>query len=134
MIIADDLALCAVPAIGNPRTVAVDVVERDVERFVDGRRADGLAGVHQVARRFGLAVNGDRLARERFKVDATTGAAIEDLDSFVDKAFAAQSRAGAGCVDELDGSRFEDAGANAAQHIFLGFLFEDHGLDAGLGE
>ena len=109
-------------------------MQRHVERFEDGRRADGLAGVHKVARRFGLAVNGDRLAGERLEVDATTGAPIEDLDSVVDKPLAAQSRAGAGGVDELDGSRFEDAGANAAQHIFLGFLFEDHGLDAGLGE
>ena len=133
-IVAFDFLHDAVLAVAHDRTVGLEVAQADVQRLVDGRGADGGARVHQVAGHLGLAIDRHRLAGQRLEVDAAAHAVERDLGPVMDEALALQPRAGARLVDQRDRALFEHAGADAAEHIVLRFLFEDDRLDAGAGQ
>ena len=99
--VAGDLGPRAILDVAHPRPLAVEIVQGDVGGLIDGRRAGGGAGLHEVAGHLGLAVNGDRPAAEREKVDAMTAAVEGQFDAVVDEALRV----------ELGGRRRRDAEA-----------------------
>ena len=68
---------------------------------ITNARAGRAAGVHQVARDLGLAVNDDRLAHERLEVDPVPLAVRGDLDAVMDEALAVQASRDVGLLDGL---------------------------------
>ena len=115
--------------------MAVEVVQGDVGGLVDGGQAGGAARVHQIARQLGLAVDHHALAAgQAAHVDAVALAPPEHFEAAVDQALAMHARTDADLVEEVDAHLLEDAGADAAEHVVAGLPFEDHGVDAGLGQ
>ena len=107
-------------------------MDRDVFRLIDRRRATGLAYVHQVVRDFGLSIDHHGLAGQALEVDAMADAAETDLRSIVRQALAPHPFARASFFDKRDRALFQHAGADAAEHVVLGFLLEDDRVDPGV--
>ena len=64
------------------------------------------------------------------QVDAVARAAEGELDAMMDQAFAMRARAGADFVEQRHGAFFEQAGADAAEHIFRRLALQDDVVDA----
>ena len=130
--IAMQLLLLPVRPEGHARRGAIEIVERDVLGLVDRRATEGLAGCDQVARHFGLAVDGDRLAAAQvFQIEAMERAAESEREAVMDETFVIQAFADAGLVQEVDHALFEHASTDARQHIVGAAPFEDDVVDAG---
>ena len=114
--------------------VRLDIVDADVERFVDGRSAARGTRVHQIARHFGLAIDHDRFAGERFEIDAMPRAVKGNSRSVVNEPLATHASSSADFFDQRDGALLEHPGANAAEHIGLRFLLENECVDPGVCE
>ena len=128
--IAGDLVADAVLEVGDARTIGVEIMRLDVCGFINGGQAGRLAGVHQVERHFGLAVDHHRLAGGGLHVDAMAAAAEREFDAVMDQAFAVRTRAGADLIEQRNGAFLEQAGADAAEHIVRGLALQDDVVDA----
>src|SRR4030095_11691171 len=82
--VAFDLVREAVLDVADARPVGVEIMRLDVGGLVDGGEAGGLAGVHQVERDLGLAVDHDGLVGGAVHVDAVPGAAERLVDAMID--------------------------------------------------
>ena len=102
----------------------------DVGGLIDGGEPGRLAGVHQVERHLGLAVDHDRLAGGGVHVDAVPGAAEGELDAVMDQPLAMGARAGADLVEQRHRAFLEQAGADAAEHVFRRLALENDVFDA----
>ena len=130
--IAMQLLLLPVRPKGHARRGTVEIVKRDVLGLVDRGAVERMAGRDQVARHFGLAVDGDRLAAaELFQIEAMKRAAEGKREAVMNQALLIQPLADAGLVQEIDHALFEHAGTDARQHIVGAAPFEDDVVDAG---
>ena len=102
----------------------------DVGGLIDGGEAGRLARVHQVERHLGLAVDHDGLAGGGVHVDAVPRAAEREFDAMVDQPLAMGARAGADLVEQRHRAFLEQAGADAAEHIFRRLALENDVIDA----
>ena len=127
--VAFDLVGDAVLDIGDAGAVGIEIERLDVGGLVDGGEAGRLAGVHQVQRHLGLAVDHDRLAGGGVHIDAMPGAAERELHAMMDQPLAMGARAGANLVEQRHRAFLEQAGADPAQHIFRRLALENDVLD-----
>ena len=116
--------------VGDSRRRSAEVVQRHVLGFVHTRRAARGARVHEIARHFGLAVDGDALAGQRLEIDAMALAAKADLHAVVDQPFGVQPARHAGALEHVDGARLEHASADTADHVFRAAPLQDQCVDA----
>src|ERR1700722_51429 len=63
-------------------------------------------------------------------VDAMARAAEGELDAMVDQALAVRALAGAALIEQRHRSFFEQAGADAAEHVFRRLAFQDDVVDS----
>jgi hypothetical protein len=123
--------------VGNPvldiadtRTIGIEVTRLDVGGLVDRGEAGRLARVHQIERHFGLAVDHHGLAGRRMHVDAMPRAAEGEFDAMVDQPFAVGAGAGVDFIEQRHGAFLEQAGADAAKHVFRGLALDNDIVDA----
>ena len=128
--VAGDLVGDAVLDVGDARMVGVEIVRLDVGRLVDRGQPGRLARVHQVERHLGLAVDHHGLAGGGLHVDAVAVAAEGELDAVMDQAFGMRALAGADLVEQRHRAFLEQAGADAAEHIFAGLALQNDVVDA----
>ena len=128
--VAGDLVADAVLDVGDARVVGIEIMRFDVGGLVDGGEAGGLARVHQVERHLGLAVDHHRLAGRGMHVDAVARAAEREFDAMVDQPLAMGAGAGADLVEQRHGAFLEQAGADAAEHIFRRLALQNDVVDA----
>src|SRR5215470_19970598 len=100
-------------------------MEAHVIGLVLRRRALRAARVHQVVRDLRLSVDGDGLAGKAAEVDTVPRAAERDLDAIMDEPLLVQPRGDARFLERFDGTLFEDAGADPAEHIRAGLALDD---------
>ena len=115
--VARELVLVAAVAVAHDGMAAVEVVHAHVLGLVDRDGAARRARVHQVARDLGLAVDDHALAGESVEVDAVAAAGPADLDAVVHEALGVHARADARFVEQRDRALFEDARADAPEHV-----------------
>src|ERR1019366_935558 len=125
-VITVDFELLAVRAPPYIWVFGFDVVNADIERFVNRRRAAGLAHIHQIACDFGLTVDQNGLAGQPLEIDAMADAAERNFGSIMDEPFVAHAHAGAGLLDQGDGPLLENACPDTAEHVVLGLLLKDN--------
>ena len=116
--VAFDLVADAVLDVGDARAVGIEIMRLDVGGLIDGGEARCLARVHQVERHLGLAVDHDGLAGGGVHVDAVPRAAKGEFDAMMHQPLAVGARAGADLVEQPHRAFLEQAGADAAEHIF----------------
>jgi hypothetical protein len=78
----------------------------------------------------GLAVNRDDLAGQLAKINALPPSAKADRDAVMHETLAMEPFADAGAVEQTDRPVLDQAGADAAQHIFAAALLENDVGDA----
>ena len=105
--VAGDLVGDAVLHIGDARMVGVEIMRRDVGGLVDRGQPRRLAGVHQVERHLGLAVDHHALAGGGMHVDAVPRTAEGELHAVVHQALAAGALAGANLAQQRHRSLFQ---------------------------
>ena len=76
-----------------------------------------LAALDQVARHFGLAVDGDVLAGQPGEIDAVQPVVEGEREAVMRQPLGMQPRADAGLVEQVDRALLEHAGAHAAEHM-----------------
>jgi hypothetical protein len=76
-----------------------------------------------------LAVHGNRAPREVFEVDAVALSAETYFDAVMNQALALHSIADAHPGEQIDGARFQNAGADALLAILARPVFENEGLN-----
>src|ERR1019366_5562919 len=130
-VITVDFELLAVRAPPYIWVFGFDVVNADIERFINSRRAAGLAHIHQIACDFGLPIDQNGLAGQRLEIDAMADAAELNFGSIMDQAFVAHTHAGAGLLDQCNRALLENARPNAAAHIILGLLLKNNRINSG---
>ena len=128
--VAVDLVADAVLDVGDARAVGVEIMRFDVGGLIDGGEPGRLARVHQVERHLGLAVDHHGLAGGGVHVDAVPRAAESQFDAMVHQPLAMGARAGADLVQQRHRAFLEQAGADAAEHIFRRLALENDVVDA----
>ena len=97
----------AILDIAHLRRSTIEIVQANILRVIDRGEARRLARVHQVARDFGLAIDGDRLAaRCRCQIEAMPRPAEAKLDAAMHQPFAMQALRHAGLFEKPDGALF----------------------------
>ena len=127
--IAFDLVADAILDVGDARAVGIEIMGLDVGGLIDSGEPGGLAGVHQVERHLGLAVDHHGLAGGGVHVDAVARAAEREFDAMMNQPLVMGARAGAGLVEQRHRAFLEQAGADAAEHIFRRLAFENDVID-----
>lgn len=103
---------------GEPGPISFKVMGLHVARFVQGHSPGSLAGGHQVAGDFGLAVDHHRLtAGQAFEVDMGQLAIERQLKAIMHQAFGVHASADAGLAQQVDHALFQHTGADAALHV-----------------
>jgi hypothetical protein len=128
--VAFDLVADAVLDISDARAVAIEIERFDVGGLIDGGEAGRLAGVHQVERHLGLAVDHDGLAGGAVHVDAVARAAEREFDTMVHQPLAMSALPGADLVEQRHRAFLEQAGADPAEHILRRLALENDVIDA----
>ena len=128
--VAGDLVADAVLDVADAGMVGVEIERLDVGGLIDRGEAGGLAGVHQVERHLGLAVDHHGLAGRPMHVDAMPRAAEREFHPMMHQPLAMGARAGADLVEQRHGAFLEQAGADAAEHIFAGLALKNDVVDA----
>ena len=123
----------AVFFVGDAGVGGVVVVHLHVAGFVHRGQASGLAGVHQVAGDFGLAVHHDVFAAgQRVHVHPVALACVQHVKTTVHQSFGMHALAHTGFVQQVDGDLLQHPGADAAQHVVAALAFQNDGIDARL--
>ncbi|MCY1514846.1 hypothetical protein D9M68_494060 [compost metagenome] len=132
-VVAVDALQLAILLEGDMGPLALELVQLDIGRRVDDRRAAGLAGVHQVAGDLGLAVDHHALAAgELGQVDGHAPAIEHQLDAFMHQALGVHPLAHAGLAEHVDGALLQHPGTNPAEHVVGGLALDDDVVDTGL--
>ena len=98
---------------------------------VVGSQVLGTACVHQIARDLGLAIHRHLLAAgQPCQIDAVTTTAEAELETVVDQAFDTHAAGHTRAFEQVDGGLFQNAGADAAQHVVGCLPFDNHVVDA----
>ena len=111
----------------NARRRRIEIVQRQVFDFMQQRTSGGPPCRVQIFLQFVLTVDRDGAAAGQLvHVDAMARAAEADVDAVMDEALAPHAVAESDGVEQIDRALFEDAGADAVDHVFLAPRFEDH--------
>ena len=129
----DEIALervrSSASAVAQPRPRAGEILQHDVVDLEQWQRSARGAGVHEIFRELGLAV--DREPRGLLcEVDAITLRADRDLDARVLQAFALEALRDAGFAQDRDGALLDDTGTHSAEHVVATAPFEHDAIDA----
>ena len=129
--LAIDAVLAAVMAIGHEGMRAVEISDRDILCFV--HRGETCRGTrfHEITRQFGLAIHQHgSTARERVQIDPVLRTVHQQADAFMHQTLPMHARTHAGLIEEVYGHLFENAGADAAQHVVRRLALEYHRGDS----
>ena len=133
--VAGEFVRHAVHRVAHARLIGVEIMHAHVLRAVDGAQASGLAGLHQVTRHLGLAVDHHMPAiAVACQVQAVALAAEEQLHAVVDQALCVHALTHTGLVQQIDGHLLQHARADPAEHVVRTLALQDHGVDARLEE
>src|SRR5690606_24137449 len=124
--------LLAVVAIGDARLLFGNTMQRDDLCLVDGRGARRLPRLHEIARHFGLTVNRDRAAHQRFEIDAMMLAVSGELHTRMRERFGVQTLDDTGRSKNIDATLFEHARADTAEHVLSGASLENDVVDSSI--
>ena len=111
----------------DPGTIAAEVVDRDVGRFVAHVTAGGHPGIAEVLLDFGLAVDRDLLAGETLEVNTMDAAGKGHLEAVVHDAFALESLTDSGLDQQIDSALLEQSRADARFDVLACLALENDG-------
>ena len=118
--------------IGDVGRRAVEIMDGDIRRLVDGLASRGVANITEIPCHFGLAVGGHDLAIRMLREADRNSLVIErEMHGMMLDAFPGKPVTGAGAVDQVDRRLFKDSGSDTCQNIFLGLALEYDIVDPG---
>src|SRR5471032_1252336 len=129
--VARDLVADAVLGVAHARAVAVEVVQAHVVGLEDDLETGLVARVHEIARDFGLAVDGDGLAAGcGFHIDTVARSAERHFHAVVDETLAMQPLRRADLFEQADRALFQHARPDTREHVVTVLALQDDGLDS----
>ncbi|MNO98551.1 hypothetical protein D3C76_902990 [compost metagenome] len=132
-VIAVDSVGLAIFLVGDVGAVALHVVGLHVFDRIDDRGTQGAAGLHQIARDFGLPIDHDSLATGQcLEIDMNTLAGHQQLDALVDQAFGIHAFGYTCFAQQVDGALLQHPGTNSAEDVVRCLAFDDDVVDAGV--
>jgi hypothetical protein len=127
---AVDAVRLPVLAEGGIGACAKRVMQRNVFRPMHDHAAHLVARGIEIRGHLGLAVDGySPPAGQPVKVDAQALVVKRDLDAGVHETLALHAVRDAGAAQQVDGALFENAGADAREHIVAAAALQHHGVD-----
>jgi len=115
----------------DPGRLAFQVVQLHIRYAIENRRGAGLAGIHQVAGDFGLAVDHHGVAAgQRLQIDPNPPLAESQFDTFVNLPLSVHALGHPRLTQQIDHTLLQYPGADAPEYVLGRLPFDDDVGDA----
>ena len=129
--VAVDPRAGAVAREGHMRRVAVQVMQRDILAIMQDHTIHRVAGIVEVGRHLGLAVDDHRAADQFLEIYAKVTVARGQVGAFMHEALARHAVTDAGLAQQARAALFKHAGPDAAKHMRARAALQHDAVNAG---